>query len=302
MRNEEEARDILTAARPLIELAVAEDIGPGDATSEAVLPMGLDLHGRIVAKQSGVIAGLPAAEAMFARVDPTLRFTPHVRDGDAVTPGDVVAEVVGPGRGMLAAERIALNFLQHLSGVATLTRAFVDAVAGTGATILDTRKTHPGYRVLEKYAVRMGGGQNHRLSLHDMLLVKDNHIAAAGSLAAAVERARAAHPDLPIEVEVKDLDELREALALHVAGCLPDRIMLDNMDLDRMRAAVRLAAGRVGLEASGGVSLERVAVIAATGVDYISVGALTHSAPALDLSMRVSGPTTKEVNEHCSRT
>jgi nicotinate-nucleotide pyrophosphorylase (carboxylating) len=302
MRNEEEVREILSAAQPLIELAVAEDIGPGDATSEAVLPTGLVLHGRIVAKESGVVAGLPAAAAIFARVDPTLRFTPHVRDGDAVTPGDVVAEVVGPGRGMLAAERIALNFLQHLSGVATLTRAFVDAVAGTGATILDTRKTHPGYRVLEKYAVRMGGGQNHRLSLHDMLLVKDNHIAAAGSLTAAVERARAAHPDLPIEVEVKDLDELREALALDVAGCLPDRIMLDNMDLDRMRAAVRLAAGRVGLEASGGVSLERVAVIAATGVDYISVGALTHSAPALDLSMQVSGPTTKEVNEHCSRT
>jgi nicotinate-nucleotide pyrophosphorylase (carboxylating) len=179
--------------------------------------------------------------------------------------------------------------LQHLSGIATLTRAFVDAVAGTRATILDTRKTHPGYRVLEKYAVRVGGGQNHRMSLHDMLLVKDNHIEAAGSISAAVKRARAAHPDLPIEVEVKDLDELREALALDV-----DRIMLDNMDLEEMRAAVRMAAGRVPLEASGGVSLERVTAVAATGVDYISVGALTHSAPALDLSMLVSKLTAME--------
>lgn len=280
--------DVLRAAAPLIALAIAEDIGPGDATSEAVLPASLTLRGRIVAKSTGVIAGLPVAEAVFSRVDPTLCFTPHVQDGVRVVPGDLVAEVVGPGRGMLAAERIALNFLQHLSGIATLTWAFVDRVAGTRATILDTRKTHPGYRVLEKYAVRMGGGQNHRLSLHDMLLVKDNHIEAAGSLTAAVERARAAHPDLPVEVEVKDLEELREALALDVAGRLPDRIMLDNMDLDQMRAAVRLAAGRVELEASGGVSLERVAAIAATGVDYISVGALTHSAPALDLSMLVS--------------
>jgi nicotinate-nucleotide pyrophosphorylase (carboxylating) len=281
--------DILTAVQPLIELAVAEDIGPGDATSGAVLPADLILHGRIIAKSAGVIAGLPIAEALFSRVDPDLRFVPRVHDGARVNTGDLVAEVIGSGRGMLAAERIALNFLQHLSGIATLTRAFVDAVAGTRATILDTRKTHPGYRVLEKYAVRVGGGQNHRMSLHDMLLVKDNHIEAAGSISAAVERARAAHPDLPIEVEVKDLDELREALALDV-----DRIMLDNMDLEEMRAAVRMAAGRVPLEASGGVSLERVTAVAATGVDYISVGALTHSAPALDLSMLVSKLTAME--------
>jgi nicotinate-nucleotide pyrophosphorylase (carboxylating) len=281
--------DVLAAAQPLIELAIAEDIGPGDATSEAVLPAGLTLHGRIIAKGTGVIAGLPVAEQVFSRVDPMLRFVPHVRDGASVAPGDVVAEVAGPGRGMLAAERIALNFLQRLSGIATLTRAFIDAVASTRATILDTRKTHPGYRVLEKYAVRMGSGQNHRMGLNDMLLVKDNHIEAAGSLTAAVERARAPHPNLPIEVEVKNLDELREALALDV-----DRIMLDNMDLDRMREAVQLTGGRVPLEASGGVSLERVAAIAATGVDYISVGALTHSAPVLDLSMLVSNPTTTE--------
>jgi len=281
--NDDERSAILQSALPLIELAVAEDIGPGDATSEAVLPASLTLHGRIVAKGMGVVAGLPVAEAVFSRVDPALCFTPHVRDGTRVAPGDLVAEVVGPGRGMLAAERIALNFLQHLSGIATLTRAFVDAVAGAPAQILDTRKTHPGYRVLEKYAVRMGGGQNHRLSLNDMVLIKDNHIEAAGSLTAAVERARAAHPELPIEVEVKNLDELRQALALDV-----QRIMLDNMELDQMRAAVQLVAGQVPLEASGGVSLERVAAITATGVDYISIGALTHSAPALDLSMKIA--------------
>ena len=285
----EEVKGVLTAARPLIELAIAEDIGPGDATSEAVLPTTLVLCGRIIAKRAGVIAGLPVAEAVFRRVDPALRLSSHVRDGDSVTPGDIVAEVNGPGRGMLASERLALNFLQHLSGIATLTRAFVDAVDGTKAIVLDTRKTHPGYRVLEKYAVRMGGGHNHRMSLHDMLLVKDNHIEAAGSITTAVEQARSFHPDLPIEVEVKNLDELREAVGLNV-----DRIMLDNMDLDQMQEAVRLTGGRVDLEASGGVDLERVAAIAATGVDYISIGALTHSAPALDLSMLVSKPPTME--------
>jgi len=288
-RVNEEMKDVLAAARPLIELAIDEDIGPGDATSEAVLPATLALCGQIIAKRAGVIAGLPVAEAVFRRVDPALRLSSHVRDGDSVTPGDVVAEVNGPGRGMLAAERLALNFLQHLSGIATLTRAFVDAVDGTRATVLDTRKTHPSYRVLEKYAVRMGGGHNHRMSLHDMLLVKDNHIEAAGSITTAVEQARSLHPDLPIEVEVKNLEELREAVGLNV-----DRIMLDNMDLDQMQEAVRLTGGRVRLEASGGVDLERVAAIAATGVDYISIGALTHSAPALDLSMLVSKPPTME--------
>ena len=274
--------EIPRAAEPLIALAIPEDIGPGDATSEAVLPDDARLQGRIFAKASGVVAGLPVAEAVFSRVDPALRFTAVVPDGTAVEPGDVVAEIEGPARTMLAAERTALNFLQRLSGIATLTRAFVDRVAGTGAVILDTRKTHPGYRVLEKYAVRMGGGQNHRMSLYDMILIKDNHIEAAGSITAAVERARAAFPDLPVEVEVKNRDELDEALGLAV-----DRIMLDNMTLDQMGEAVQVAAGRTPLEASGNVDLERVAAIAATGVDYISIGALTHSAPALDLSMLV---------------
>jgi nicotinate-nucleotide pyrophosphorylase (carboxylating) len=279
--------DVIKSTEPLIELAIAEDVGPGDATSNSILPADLVLHGRIFAKAAGVVAGLPVAKAVFSRVDDGLCFTPHIRDGDCVEPGDLVAEVVGPGRGMLAAERTALNFLQRLSGIATLTRAFVDGVEGTGATILDTRKTHPGYRVLEKYAVRMGGGQNHRRGLYDMILIKENHIEAAGSITAAVKRALAAYPDLPIEVEVKNLDELREALPLDV-----NRIMLDNMSLDQMREAAQIAAGRTPLEGSGNVNLERVAAIAATGVDYISVGALTHSAPALDLSMLVTNPET----------
>lgn len=289
MKNQGLETDIVQAAQPLIELAIAEDIGPGDATSLAVLPADLTLHGRIIAKGAGIVAGLPVAEAVFARLDAALRFTAHLQDGARVKPGYLVAEVVGPGQAMLSAERIALNFLQRLSGIATLTRIFVDAVAGTQATILDTRKTHPGCRVLEKYAVRVGGGQNHRFGLYDMLLIKDNHIEAAGSIAAAVARARAAYPDLPVEVEVKNLDELRQAMTLGVA-----RIMLDNMDLNEMRTAVRVAAGQAPLEASGGVSLERVAAIAASGVDYISIGALTHSAPALDLSMLVSEPSAME--------
>jgi nicotinate-nucleotide pyrophosphorylase (carboxylating) len=252
----EETAKILEAASPLIELAIAEDIGPGDATSKAVLPVDLRLQGRIIAKSPGIIAGLPIAEAVFARVELGLRFISHAQDGDRVRRQQIVAEVIGPGRGMLAAERTA--------------------------TILDTRKTRPGYRVLEKYAVRMGGAQNHRMSLYDMLLVKDNHIEAAGSITAAVMRARTAYSELPIEVEVKNLQELEEALMLDV-----DRIMLDNMSLDLMQEAVKIAAGRVPLEASGNVELRQVAAVAAIGVDYISIGALTHSAPALDLSMLV---------------
>jgi nicotinate-nucleotide pyrophosphorylase (carboxylating) len=278
----EDISKILEAAEPLIELAIAEDIGPGDATSRAVLPVDLRLQGHIIAKSPGIIAGLPIAEAVFARVEPGLRFIYHAQDGDRVKRQQIVAEVIGPGRGMLAAERTALNFLQKLSGIASFTRVFVDAVASTETTILDTRKTRPGYRVLEKYAVRMGGAQNHRMSLYDMLLVKDNHIEAAGSVAAAVTRARTAYPDLPIEVEVKNLQELEEALLLK-----PDRIMLDNMSIEQMQEAVAIAAGRVKLEASGNVELRQVTAVAATGVDYISIGALTHSSPALDLSMLV---------------
>ena len=275
--------DLGAAVSQLIELAVAEDIGPGDATSQAVLPATLSLRGYVRAKDTGVVAGLVFAEMVFARVDSRIRFTPRSEDGDLVVPGQTVAVVTGPAQGMLSAERIALNLLQHLSGVATLTRSFVDAVADTEAIILDTRKTHLGYRLLEKYAVRMGGGQNHRIGLYDMVLIKDNHIDAAGSITRAVECARSVYPDLPIEVEVKDMVELSEALTLSL-----DRIMLDNMNVKQMRRAVEVTAGRVKLEASGNVDLGRVTQIAGAGVDYISVGALTHSAPALDLSMKVS--------------
>jgi quinolinate synthase len=278
---------LLRAASPLIERAIAEDIGPGDATSDATLPANALLYGRIVAKEAGVIAGLAVCAAVFHRVSPDIQFTPHVADGQEVVPGEMVAEVFGPARALLASERTSLNFLQRMSGIATLTRQFVDAVACTATIILDTRKTVPGYRVLDKYAVRMGGGTNHRLALYDMILIKDNHVDAAGGIVPAVERARAAYPSLPVEVEVRDLDELRQVLRISPAV---DRAMLDNMTLEQMRQAVVLAAGRVPLEASGGINLERAAEIASTGVDFLSVGALTHSPRALDLSMKVVKP------------
>ncbi len=287
MARQEELESLSRAAEPLIELAIAEDIGPGDATSEATLAADAILHGCIIAKASGVIAGLPVAAAVFRRVDPTIDVVAQVDDGQEVVAGELVAEVTGPARSVLAAERTALNFLQRMSGIATLTSRFVDAVACTPAAILDTRKTLPGFRLLDKYAVRMGGGQNHRMSLYDMVLIKDNHIDAAGGIIPAVAAARAAHPSLPIEVEVRDLDELQQALSISPPV---DRIMLDNMSLQEMRQAVAMAAGRVPLEASGNVTLGRVAEIATTGVDYISVGALTHSVGALDLSMEVTKP------------
>ncbi len=279
---------LLAAAEPLIQLALEEDIGPGDATSLATLAPDTLLDGQIVAKACGVIAGLPVAEAVFAQVDPETAFSARVDEGQAVVVGEVVAEVRGRGQSLLAAERTALNFLQRLSGIATQTRKMVASVATTDATILDTRKTLPGYRVLDKYAVRMGGGVNHRMSLHDMLLIKDNHIDGAGGLTRAVARARERYPVLPIEVEVRDLEELRAALAFDPPL---DRILLDNMSLSQMRQAVEMAAGRVPLEASGNVTLQRAAEIAATGVDYISVGSLTHSVSALDLSMKIGTQT-----------
>jgi nicotinate-nucleotide pyrophosphorylase (carboxylating) len=274
--------DVLKAAASIISLGIAEDIGSGDATSEAVLAPTAQLRGKIVAKQDGTIAGLPIAAAVFQRVDDNIRFSAHVEDGHQVSAGTVIAEMVGPAQAVLAAERLALNFLQHLSGIATLTRRFVDAVRGTPAVILDTRKTIPGYRVLEKYAVRMGGGHNHRFNLHEMLLIKDNHIAAAGSIREAVAKARRRFPDRPLEVEVSTIQELQEAADLPV-----DRIMLDNMGVEAIRRAVVDVGGRVPLEASGNVTLSTVSQVAATGVDYISVGALTHSAPAMDIGMDV---------------
>ncbi len=268
---------------PLLDQALAEDVGDGDRTTLWTVPPEARGRGRILARARGVICGLPVAAEVFRRVEPRLAFRPRVEEGAEVAPGQTVAEVEGPLSGILTGERVALNFLQRLSGIATLTRRFVEAVSGTKAVILDTRKTTPGWRLLEKYAVRVGGGQNHRMGLYDMVLIKENHIAAAGSLRAAVERVRARNRErLPVEVEVRTLEELEEALALGVR-----RILLDNMDLETLQEAVERTGGRARLEASGGVTLETVRAVAETGVDFISVGALTHSAPALDLSLLI---------------
>jgi nicotinate-nucleotide pyrophosphorylase (carboxylating) len=274
--------DIMQTAEMLVRMAIAEDIRTGDVTSKSILSPTQRAQAELIAKADGVIVGIPIASMVFSRVDSSIQFKHAMDDGTSAHAGDCIAQVEGPAVSLLAAERSALNFLQHLSGVATLTAAYVRAVAGTRAVILDTRKTLPGYRVLEKYAVRMGGGQNHRMGLYDMALIKDNHIAVAGSIAMAVKRVHTADPNLMVEVEVTDLNELREALVMSV-----DRIMLDNMDLETMREAVRITAGRVGLEVSGGVNLQTVAAIAGIGVNYISIGALTHSAPALDISMEI---------------
>ncbi len=266
-----------------IRRSLDEDLGTrGDVTSESVIPPEAELEARIVAKQDGIVAGLDVAAAVFTRMDAAIRFVPQVEEGRRVSTGMLLAFVNGPARALLAAERTALNFLGRMSGIATLTRRFVDAVAGTGAVILDTRKTAPGLRRVDKLAVQRGGGQNHRMGLYDMILIKDNHIDFAGSLAAAVQRARAAHPDLPLEVETRTLKDVEAALALGV-----ERILLDNMPLEVMRQAVELTAGRAQLEASGNVTLERVRAIAETGVDFISIGALTHSAPVFDVSMKI---------------
>jgi len=254
-----------------------------DITSYATLPPGDLLQGQIVAKQDGIISGIPIAEILFKGLDAGTIFQAQVEDGDWVSNGDVVVEIRSSGRGMLTAERTALNFLGSMSGTATLVQQFVEQVRGTGARILDTRKTTPGHRQLQKYAVRMGGGSNHRMGLYDMVLIKDNHIDGAGGLKQAVERVRAVYGNrYPIEVEVKNKAELEVALELELT-----RIMLDNMSLDQMREAVAIVNNRTPLEASGNVSLGNVRQIAETGVDFISIGALTHSAPNFDLSMHL---------------
>jgi nicotinate-nucleotide pyrophosphorylase (carboxylating) len=269
----------------VIGLALAEDVGPGDFTTLWTFPAGRRAAARIVAKAPGVIAGMEVAEEVFRRVDPALEVVGHVADGAAVEPGDVVFTLRGAARSILTAERVALNFLQRLSGVATVTRRYVRAVEGTGARVIDTRKTTPGMRAFEKRAVVAGGGANHRFGLHDMVLIKENHVAAAGGITAAVQAVRA-HNDrgLRVEVETRDLAEVEEALRAGV-----DRIMFDNMPLPLLREAVaRVAAQGEGCpetEASGGITLETIRPVAETGVDFISVGALTHSAPALDLSL-----------------
>ena len=263
-----------------IERALAEDVGPGDRTTEATVPAEARARARIQQKQPGVIAGLDVARAVFERVEPELGFEARTEEGVWREEG-LVAEIEGPARGILTAERTALNFLQRLSGVATMTARFVREVEGTGARILDTRKTTPGLRELEKRAVAAGGGTNHRIGLFDAILVKENHSALAGGVGEATRRALAAAAGgTPVEVECATLDEVDEALE---AGA--GRILLDNMSPAELRRAVDLVAGRAELEASGGVTLETVRAIAESGVDYVSVGALTHSAPALDLSL-----------------
>ena len=274
-------------ARRVAEVALAEDSPWGDVTSEALLPAGVRALGSMVARGRGVLAGLRVAEAAFAAADPEVRFHPLEVDGAVVEPGDHVATVAGPARAILRAERVALNLLQRLSGIATLTARFVAAVDGTGARIVDTRKTTPGLRALERYAVRAGGGHNHRWSLSDAVLVKDNHVAALAArgvpLAEAVRAARRSLPHtVTVQVEVDRLDQIDAALE---GGA--DAVLLDNMTPEQLRTAVGMVAGRAVVEASGGVSLDTVRAIAETGVDVISVGALTHSAPALDIALEV---------------
>lgn len=267
----------------LIKAFLAEDIGEGDVTTEAIVAAEHRSRAIILAKAEGVIAGHPFAEEVFRTLDNEIDYQVLKKDGEWVSKGDLVARIKGRTRALLTGERVALNILQRLSGIATLTRRFVEAVQGTGTKILDTRKTAPGLRWMEKYAVRVGGGQNHRSTLSEMPLIKENHIAVAGSITEAIKRVRAL-TSLPIEVEVRDMAELQEALA---AGA--DRVMLDNWELAAIKEAVAMVARRVPIEASGNMTLERVREVALTGVDYISVGALTHSYKSLDMSMLQEG-------------
>lgn len=266
----------------IVDRAFAEDLP--DITSEAIFDPDDRGSARFVVKADGVIAGLAVIEVVFRKLDPAAEVVLRGRDGDVVRAGDVVAEVSASVIALLSGERTALNLMQRASGIATATRRYVEAVAGTGAKIHDTRKTAPGLRELDKYAVRAGGGENHRIGLHDMFLVKNNHIDRAGSITAAVERIRATGKPQPVMIEVRDLAELEEALAM-----APDFILLDNMRVDQLRECVRRTAGRVPLEASGGITLDTIRAVAETGVDRISVGALTHSVTALDISMRIRG-------------
>jgi nicotinate-nucleotide pyrophosphorylase (carboxylating) len=264
-----------------VAAALAEDIGDGDITA-ALIPPEQQSTARVISRQAGIICGSAWVDEVFRRVDPGIEVSWRVRDGDAVTADSVLFEAHGPARGLLTGERTALNFLQLLSGTATRCRRYADLVAGTAVRLLDTRKTIPGLRTAQKYAVSCGGCYNHRMGLYDAFLIKENHIMACGSIAAAVATAREQAPGKPVEVEVETLQQLEQALA---AGA--DRVMLDNFDLASLREAVAMNAGCAELEASGGISEDTLRAVADTGVDYISIGALTKDAVALDLSMRL---------------
>ncbi len=273
----------LKSAEVLFDLAYSLDIGDGDITTNNFIPQGELKTAQLVAKADGIIAGLPLVKMVFLRFDENLEWQEFVSDGNSVRKGDLIAEFVANYRALLSGERIALNFLQRLSGIASSTNQYVKAVEGTKVQILDTRKTLPGYRLLDKYAVRKGGASNHRMGLHDMVMIKDNHIQIAGGIKPAVEAIKNKIPvSVKIEVETTNLNQVREALE---AGA--DNIMLDNMDNATMSEAVSIINGKAKVEASGNMSLERIAEVAKTGVDYISIGALTHSVKALDISQRI---------------
>lgn len=270
-----------THVRELIRLALAEDIGPGDLTTELTVDPNMKARAQIIAKQDLIVSGLIPAVMTFEEIDDRLEIKALVDDGDPASAGKILITASGSAASLLTAERIALNLLMHLSGVATQTRKYVKAVQGTGARVIDTRKTTPGMRALEKAAVRHGGGFNHRFGLYDGILIKDNHIKAVGSIKTAIQKARNLAPHtLKVEVEVEDMAGLKEAVS---AGA--DAVLLDNMTIEQMTEAVKFAKGKVMLEASGGVNITNIARVAGTGVDYISVGALTHSAPSADMSM-----------------
>lgn len=267
----------------IIEQALLEDIGTGDITTESIIPSNLKAKGIIKTSEEGVVAGLDIVFLVFIKLDSEICFQPKIKDGNKILPGEILGEITGPARTILKGERVALNFLQRMSGIATITSKFCQQVKDFPVRIFDTRKTTPGLRILEKYAVRMGGGHNHRFGLYDAVLIKDNHIAVAGGIKSAVNsvRKQISHT-AKIEVEVENLSQLQEALKVQV-----DTIMLDNMDLETMKEAVKMVKGEALIEASGGITLEKVREIAQTGVDLISVGALTHSVKSLDISMEI---------------
>jgi nicotinate-nucleotide pyrophosphorylase (carboxylating) len=269
------------AYRDIVRRALAEDVGRGDVTTEATVDAALRARGEILAKSDCVVAGLDVAVEVFRQLDPAIDVVIHKNDGSRCAPGDVIAELRGAAGPMLTAERTALNLLQRLTGIATLTRRFVDAAGGRIA-ILDTRKTTPLLRTLEKYAVLAGGGTNHRVGLHDAVLIKDNHIRLAGGVRPAVERMRQARPDLAVEIEAQSLEQVDEAVE---AGA--DVILVDNLPIDQIQEAVRRIGGRAKVEISGGVTIDRIPELATTGADFVSVGALTHSAPAADISLEI---------------